>query len=77
MYNNKNFYGIDNNGKNILKREHKYYAQVQGHLALGEWQWCDFVIQTLKDIHVQRIVSICTAFMPRSITSCQSLDPNK
>ena len=49
------FCGIHDNGKIILKREHKYYAQVQGQLALGERPWCDFVVYTLKDIHVQRI----------------------
>ena len=63
--------------KKNLKKEQNYYAQVHRQLALGERQWCDFVVYTLKDIHVQRIASICTAFIPKSITSCKSIDPNK
>ena len=47
---------IDDNGKIVLKSENKYYAQIQGQLALGERPWCDFVVYTLKDIHVQRIL---------------------
>ena len=38
-----------------LKQNHQYYAQVQGQMALGERNWCDFVIFTLKGISVQRI----------------------
>ena len=41
---------IGDNGKTTLKTEHKYYAQVQGQMALGERSWCDFVIYTMKDI---------------------------
>jgi len=39
---------LDDNGKIASKREHKYYVQAQGKLALGERPWCDFVIYTLK-----------------------------
>ena len=39
----------------VLKRNHPYYAQVQGHMAIGERMWCDFVVYTLQGISVQRI----------------------
>lgn len=39
----------------ILRRNHKYFAQVQGQMAIGCQQWCDFVVYTTKGIHVQRI----------------------
>ena len=29
-----------------LKREHKYFAQVQGEMAVMGVQWCDFVVFT-------------------------------
>ncbi len=31
-----------------LRRRHLYFAQVQGQMAMGERQWCDFVIYTTK-----------------------------
>ena len=37
-----------------LRRNHPYYAQVQGQMAVGDRQWCDFVIYT-KTISVERI----------------------
>ena len=38
-----------------LRKTHKYYAQVQGHMAIGKRQWCDFNIYTKKGIAVERI----------------------
>ena len=38
-----------------LKRQHAYYAQVQGQMAIGQRKWCDFVVYTYKGIHVERI----------------------
>ena len=29
-----------------LRRDHKYYAQVQGEMALMRCSWCDFVVWT-------------------------------
>jgi len=39
----------------ILRRNHIYYAQVQGQMAVGDRPWCDFVVYTTKGISVQRI----------------------
>jgi hypothetical protein len=39
-----------------LRQNHKYYAQVQGQMAVGGMKWCDFVIFTNKGINVERIV---------------------
>ena len=38
-----------------LKQNHKYFAQVQEQLAVGERKWCDFVIFTNKGISIERI----------------------
>ena len=38
-----------------LRRNHIYYAQVQGQMGVGGKPWCDFVVYTTKGISVQRI----------------------
>ena len=38
-----------------LKRNHMYFAQVQGQMAIGECIWCDFVTFTRKGIEIQCI----------------------
>lgn len=38
-----------------LKDKHSYYYQVQGQMALTGYEWCDFVVWTLRGISVQRI----------------------
>lgn len=38
-----------------LKRNHHYFAQVQGQMAIGQRPWCDFVIYTTKGLSVERI----------------------
>ena len=38
-----------------LRRNHKYFAQVQGQMAIGGREWCDFVVYTTKGIHIERI----------------------
>ena len=43
------------NGNLKLKEKHSYYYQVQGQMAIAKFQWCDFVVWTLKGIHVERI----------------------
>ena len=39
-----------------LKREHPYFAQVQGQMAVGERPWCDFVIYTSQGLSVHRVL---------------------
>ena len=39
----------------ILKRNHPYFAQIQGQMAIGERKWCDFVVYTLQGVSVERI----------------------
>ena len=53
----RNFFCELNEGdKRIhLKKNHNYYYQVQGQMAILNLPWCDFVVWTLKDIHVERI----------------------
>ena len=38
-----------------LSREHKYFYQVQGQLAICDMSYCDFVCWTEKDIFIERI----------------------
>lgn len=38
-----------------LKKTHNYYHQVQGQMAILELPWCDFIVWTLCDIHIERI----------------------
>ena len=38
-----------------LKRQHDYYHQVQCQLHCDNKQWCDFVVKTNQDLHVERI----------------------
>ena len=38
-----------------LRQNHRYYAQVQGQMAVGERKWCDFIVYTTKGISVERI----------------------
>ena len=39
----------------VLKKQHDYYFQVQGQMAICSKQWCDFVIYTSDGVCVQRI----------------------
>ena len=39
-----------------LKWPHAYYTQVQGQLMVTGCDFCDFVVFTQKDLHVQRIL---------------------
>lgn len=45
----------DNQGKLRLKRNHKYYYQIQTQLALCELKFCDFVVWSPKGMSVERI----------------------
>jgi len=38
-----------------LKRTHNYYYQVTGQLALTGAQFCDFIVWTEVDMHIERI----------------------
>ena len=38
-----------------LKRRHDYYYQIQCQLYCVDREWCDFVLRTDKDLHIERI----------------------
>ncbi|PFX34305.1 hypothetical protein AWC38_SpisGene888 [Stylophora pistillata] len=44
------------NGILSLKKSHQYYYQVQAQLYICDVDYCDFVVWTPKDIHIERIV---------------------
>ena len=43
------------NGTRSLKRNHAYYYQVMGQMALTGYDWCDFMVWCAHDYHVERI----------------------
>ena len=45
----------DIDGGISLKKNHVYFYQVQGAMATLKLQWCDFVVFTNKDLHIERI----------------------
>ena len=38
-----------------LKQNHEYYHQMQGCMYILNMSWCDFVVRTERDIHIERI----------------------
>ena len=47
---------IDSHGQVLkLRKNHLYYAQVQGQMAIGGRPWCDFVVHTNKGTSIERI----------------------
>ena len=38
-----------------LKRDHIYFYQIQGQMAIAGLTWCDFVVYTLMGMHVERV----------------------
>lgn len=48
---------LEDNGKVTfkLKRRHDYYYQIQCQMYCCDVDWCDFVLRTKKEIHVERI----------------------
>ena len=39
-----------------LKHGHDYYYQIQCKLYCADKEWCDFIVRTNKDMHIERIV---------------------
>ena len=53
--NDKNFFLQKLNGKVTLKQHNNYFYQIQGCMATLNVSWCDFVVFTNVDLHVERI----------------------
>ncbi|XP_062611092.1 uncharacterized protein LOC134272932 [Saccostrea cucullata] len=52
-----NFFCIlDENGNLQLKRNHAYYYQVQGVMAISQRKWCHFIIWTNKGLEFEKIL---------------------
>ncbi len=45
----------DNDNKYTLKHRHDYYYQIRCQLYCADCDWCDFVVKTEQDIHIERI----------------------
>ena len=52
----KDFYLVRKDGFLQLKRTHMYFYQVQATMFCTARKWCDFVVRTTVDLHVERIV---------------------
>ena len=52
----KQFYCQIIDGKACLKTSHPYYFQIQGAMAIVGVEWCDFIVWTLGDMTVERII---------------------
>jgi len=44
-------------GQLHLPKQHNYYAQVQGELAVINREWCDFVVYSNGEVVVDRILA--------------------
>ena len=56
---------LDSNKELHLKKTHDYYYQMQGAMYCTERFWCDFVVCTTKDIHMERINSAMGQFFQK------------
>ena len=54
-YVDKTFWCTLVNGKITLKRNHSYYVQVQGQMAIIDRKWCNIFVWTLRGHSVERI----------------------
>lgn len=52
---NSAFCCVIDNGKISLRKNHPYYYQVQGQLALSGTAWCDFFVWLGQSVHVERV----------------------
>ena len=64
------------NGEPKLKRNHHYYAQVQGQMGVTGAKWLDFIVYTSKGMSIERIPLIlilpyetCSAVQRHKIAS--------
>ena len=46
---------VDGKRQIEIKKEHLYYSQIQGQMAVGCRSWSDFVLYILNEVHIQRI----------------------
>ena len=51
----KEFCLVCTNGSLQLKRTHMYYYQVQAAMYCTMRTWCDFVVRTSTDLHIERL----------------------
>lgn len=50
----------DEKGIIAVKRSHNYFYQIQGQLAVLKLPWCDFIVWTNIDFHVERVLADTT-----------------
>ena len=53
-----------------LKQTHAYYYQIQTAMYCTKRKWCDFVIRTSTDLHIERIELDVGQHPPKSCYTC-------
>ena len=56
-FGSKFFIKTTEDGSLYLPHDHKYYAQVQGQMAILGIEWCDFVVYSKGEIVIDRILA--------------------
>ena len=51
----KNFYVVETNDSLTISKSHNCYYQIQGQLLLSGLEFCDFVLNTTKDMFIERV----------------------
>ena len=67
----KSFCLVYKNDRLQLKRTHAYFYQVQAAMFCTETKWCDFVVRTTKDVHIERI-TFDSQFWKQAVSRIQS-----
>ena len=47
---------LDSSNQPKLRKNHDYYYQILGQLGITGGEYCDFIVWTLLDIHIERII---------------------
>ena len=51
----RDFYLDNDDGQLKLKKDHEYYAQIQGQLMITGCDFCEFIVFTQCDLHAERV----------------------
>ncbi len=60
------------NGERMLKRNHNYFYQVMGQLAISQRKTCYFVVYTFEDMFIEKIEYDSKLFLIHMLPTLQS-----
>ena len=58
------FFSCTPNGLIALKHSDKYYCQLQVAMYCTEMKWCDFVVSTCQDVHIEWVYMMKFSAIP-------------